>query len=59
MSGSNALFRNDPRAAQWIAREVDRLHQENYFNPDPAYSREEAHRIAFQRFIQARAAGRV
>ena len=59
MSGSNALFRGDARAQEWIAREVARLHQENYFNPDPAYSREEAHRIAFQRFLQARAQGRV
>jgi hypothetical protein len=59
MSGSNAVFRGDPRAAEFLAREVDRLERENIFNPDPRYSREEAHRIAFQRLLQARAQGRI
>jgi len=52
-------FTGDARAAAFIQREYERLHQENLFHPDPAYSREQAHQIAFQRFLQARAQGRV
>lgn len=59
MSGSNAVFRGDPRAAEFLRREIERLHQENIFNPDPRYTKEEAHRIAFQRLMIARAQGRV
>lgn len=59
MSASNALFVNDPRAVAFIEREYQRLHEENLFRPDPRFTKEEAHRIAFQRFLQARAQGRV
>lgn len=59
MSGSNAVFANDPRAAEFLRREVEKLHQENIFHPDPRYSKEEAHRIAFQRLMIARAQGRI
>jgi len=52
-------FANDPAAVAFIQREYERLHQQNYFMPDPSYSKQAAHQEAIRRFFVARSQGRV
>jgi len=52
-------FTGDARAAAFIQREYEKLHQQNLFIPDPRYSEREAHQEAFRRFLVARQEGRV